>query len=173
MRAFLLAKLISLAIASLFALLCADGPARGQPFEWQKATPESQGLSGQKLDALKDELARRRTRVLLVIRNDKIVYEWYAEGNNQAKTQGTASLAKALVGGLSLGVAVSDGRIQLDDLAMKYIPVWKDDAKKSTITIRQLGSHTSGLADSTTPGVKNEEQPCWMGDFWKRLPPPR
>jgi len=50
---------------------------------------------------------------------------------------------------------------------------WKDDPRKSTITIRHLGSHTSGLSDSTTEGVKHEEQPDWMGDFWKRLEPPR
>src|SRR5262249_25309781 len=120
----------------------------------------------------RDELAKRKTRAFLVIRNDKIVYEWYAEGQGPAKLQGTASLAKALVAGLSLGVAVSDGRIKLDDPAMKYVPEWKDDPKKAKITVRHLGSHTSGLSDSTTPGVKNEEQPSWMGEFWKRQPPP-
>jgi CubicO group peptidase (beta-lactamase class C family) len=143
-----------------------------QQFEWQKSTPESQGMSGAKLDALKDELARRRTRALLVIRNDKIVYEWYAAGVDANTKQGTASLAKALVGGLSLGVAISDKLIALDDLAAKYIPDWKDDQKKSRITVRQLGSHTSGLSDSVTSGVKNEEQPGWKGEFWKRLDPP-
>src|SRR5262245_20841294 len=159
-------------LLSVIALLCVAGPAAAQSFEWQKATPESQGMSGEKLDALKDELAKRRTRALLVIRNDKIVYEWYAEGVTADTKQGTASLAKALVGGLSLGVAMSDDLIKLDDPATKYIPEWKDDPKKSKITVRQLGSHTSGLSDSVTKGVKHEEQPGWKGDFWKRLDPP-
>ncbi len=57
---------------SVVALL-PRGPVSAQRFEWQKATPESQGMSGQKLDALKDELAKRQTRALLIIRNDKIV----------------------------------------------------------------------------------------------------
>src|SRR5262249_60347965 len=43
---------------------------------------------------------------------------------------------------------------------------------KSRIAVRHLGSHTSGLADSTASGAKHEEQPGWKGDFWKRLPPP-
>jgi CubicO group peptidase (beta-lactamase class C family) len=173
MRTTLLPPPFSLAVASVLALLCAGGAAWGQPVEWQKVKPESQGISGHKLDALKDELRKRRTRAFLVIRNDKIVYEWYAHEHDPAKRQGTASLAKAIVGGLSLGVAVSDGRIKLDDAAMKYIPEWKEDPKKAKITIRHLGSHTSGLSDATTPGVKNEDQPSWRGEFWKRLPPPK
>lgn len=160
------------AIISVAALLLLASPAAAQQFEWQTAPAESQGVSGRKLDALRDELAKRRTRAFMVIRNDRLVYEWYADGVTAAQKQGTASLAKAIVGGLSLGVAITDGLIKLDDSAAKYVPEWKDDPKKSKITVRHLGSHTSGLADSTTPGVKNEEQPGWMGDFWKRLDPP-
>jgi hypothetical protein len=29
------------------------------------------------------------------------------------------------------------------------------------------------MSDSTTEGVQHEQQPGWMGDFWKRLDPPR
>jgi CubicO group peptidase (beta-lactamase class C family) len=172
MRTTLLAQPCSLAMASIVAVLCFGCPASGQPFEWPTATPASQGMSGPKLDALRDELAGRKTRAFLVIRNNTIVYEWYAKGVAADGKQGTASLAKAVVGGLSLGVAVTDGRIKLDDPAPKYIPEWRDDPKKSRITIRHLGSHTSGLSDSTTTGVKNEDQPGWRGAFWKRLPPP-
>src|SRR5437660_7586766 len=96
-------------------------PAGTKPFEWQSAAPESQGLSSPKLDALRDELARRRTRAFLVIRNDKLVYEWYAKGVAAETKQGTASLAKAVVAGLSLAVAMTDGRIGLDDPASKFI----------------------------------------------------
>src|SRR6185503_12642267 len=52
-------------------------------------------------------------------------------------------------------------------------PQWKNDPHKSKISIRHLGSHTSGLADAETQGVKHEDQPGWKGDFWKRLDPPR
>jgi CubicO group peptidase (beta-lactamase class C family) len=141
-------------------------------FAWQAATSESQGMSASALDALTKDLARRKTRALLVIRNDRIVDEWYAEGHNPTKLQGTASLAKALVGGLSLGIALTDSRIALDDAVSRFVPRWKDNARKAKITIRHLGSHTSGMSDSTTPGVKHEDQPSWMGTFWKRLEPP-
>jgi hypothetical protein len=61
-----------------------------------------------------------------------------------------------------------DGLIDLDDLACKYIPQWKDDPLKSQITIRQLGAHTSGLADSTEQGQNQYTLPGWKGDFWRQ-----
>src|SRR5687767_12670970 len=74
------ARPLSRAVLALVTVLCLGGTAAAQSFEWQAATPESQGMSGPKLDALRDELAKRRTLALLVIRNDRIVCEWYAEG---------------------------------------------------------------------------------------------
>src|SRR5262245_4649572 len=141
-------------------------------FEWQMATPESQGMSKTKLDALKDDLAARKTKAFVVIRNDKIVYEWYAPDHGMSKRHGTASLAKAIVGGLSLGVALSDGLITLNDKAAKFIPQWKDDPRKSKITIRHLGSHTSGLENAEADNLPHEQLTGWKGDFWKRLDPP-
>ena len=142
-------------------------------WDWPIATPESQGMSSARLEAIKARLAEKQTRAFLVVRNDHIVYEWYAPSNTVATRQGTASLAKALAGGMSLAVALTDGKISIDDPAAKFVPQWKDDPRKSRITIRHLGSHTSGLSDSTTDNVKNEEQLGWMGEFWKRLDPPR
>jgi CubicO group peptidase (beta-lactamase class C family) len=153
--------------------LLAAGAARGQQaFTWEKATPESQGMSKTKLDVLKDAIADK-SKALLVIRNDKIVYEWYADDHGPAKIHGTASLAKATVGGLSLAVALTDGRIALGDKVAKYVPQWKDEPRKSKIEIRHLGSHTSGLADAEENGLPHNKLTGWKGDFWKLLPPPR
>jgi CubicO group peptidase (beta-lactamase class C family) len=142
-----------------------------EPFDWQTATPESQGMSSAKLDSLKEGLAAK-TASLLIIRNDRIVYEWYKEGRSASDPHYTASLAKALVGGLSLAVAIDDGRMSLDDPVWRFVPEWKDHAQKSKITIRQLGSHTSGLEDSSVTNVEHTKEPGWKGVFWQRQPPP-
>src|SRR5262245_4491377 len=153
-------------------------PAFAQPgspvkaFAWETATPERQGMSAAKLDAMKDALVPSGTKAILVIRNDKIVYEWYAADHGATKTHYTASLAKALVGGVSLGVAITDGKIALDDPVAKFVPQWKDDRRKSKITIRMLGSHTSGLADANEDGVPHNKLTGWKGDFWKQLAVP-
>src|SRR3954447_12397819 len=160
----------------LIALGClvlstATSPA-AEPFTWQTAAPASQGMSAEKLDALKDALAVRKTTGFLVVRNDTIVYEWYAPGWSATKPHGTASLAKALVGGMAVAVAVTDGCVALDDPVAKFVPQWRGDPQKSKITIRQLGSHTSGLADAEQDRMPHDKLTGWQGDFWKRLPPP-
>jgi CubicO group peptidase (beta-lactamase class C family) len=141
-------------------------------WDWELASPESQGISAMRLEALRETMVAKKTRAFLVIRNDKIVCEWYAPGNTDATKQGTASLAKAIVGGLSLAVALTDGRLALADPASKFIPQWRGDEAKSHIKIRHLGSHTSGLDDAESEGLPHEKLTGWQGDFWKRLAPP-
>ena len=112
------------------------------------------------------------TTGLIVIRRGRIAMEWYAQGWDANRAHGTASMAKALVGGMSLAVAMSDGRISPDDAASKYIAAWRSDPLKSKITIRQLATHTSGISDAEQDGIAHMELPGWKGNFWKRTPDP-
>jgi CubicO group peptidase (beta-lactamase class C family) len=164
--------------------ICID--ASSQPFGWKTALPETEGFSAEKLNALCDTLAVHNTTGILIIRNDKIVLEWYAAGWNAAAKHGTASLAKALVGGMSLALALNDGRMQVDDPACKFIPEWRDDPQKSKITIRHLATHSSGIedselseqdiADAKNKGIiikdKHMDIPGWKGVFWRKDPDP-
>lgn len=141
-------------------------------FSWLQDTPDHHGMKREALDAWRTRLAALHTRALLVIRHGKIVYEWYAPGEDLNKKQGTASLAKALVGGNSLMVALDDGRIKVDDLASKFIPAWRNDPQKSMITIRQLATHTSGIEDAEQDDISHMQIPGWKGAFWRREPDP-
>src|SRR5262245_37691927 len=98
----------------LLAALTAS-PAAAAPFEWTRAAPESQGLATARLDAVWDALQASRTTGFLVIRNDRVVYERYADGWDASKAHYTASMAKALVGGVSVALALADRRLTLDD----------------------------------------------------------
>lgn len=169
--------------ATIFLLLiiALNSQAVAQSFEWKTATPESQGFSAKKLQAMLDTLKHRGTHELLVVRNDRIVLEWYAKDWPPSRIHGTASLAKALVGGMSLVTALTDKRLSPDDYACRYIPQWKDDPLKSKITIRQLATHTSGLEDAEMETVdaqgKKSREPHmemkgWKGDFWRQDPDP-
>ncbi|MDP4292236.1 MAG: serine hydrolase, partial [Bacteroidota bacterium] len=168
----------------IMGLLLSDY-ANGQTFNWGSASPEEEGFSSQKLHAMCELLAKHNTTSILVIRDDKIILEWYADGWNQ-KQHGTASLAKALVGGMSLLLALNDGRMQVDDPACKYIPEWKNDPLKSKITIRELATHSSGIEDAEisdkdlevakAKGIVIKDQhmdiPGWKGSFWRKDPDP-
>ncbi len=154
-----------------FALV-REGRAVGDVFEWQTSSPESQGMSGEHLGAMCRELERRGTKALLVIRNDRIIYEWYAAEHGPAVTHYTASLAKALVGGVSLTLVLQDGLLRVDDPAWKYVPQWQGHPEKSRITIRHLATHSSGIEDAAEAGLPHDQLPGWKGAFWRRDPNP-
>ena len=134
--------------------------------------PESLGLDGARLEALSQQLAARRTKNFLVVRHGQIAFEWYAPGSGPAQRHYTASLAKALVGGMSLLLALQDGCLKADDPAWKYIPAWKNDPQRSKITIRHLVTHSSGIEDAEQEGKPHEALPGWKGAFWRRQPDP-
>ena len=157
-----------------FAAFAAKGDAKAAganaaTFHWQTASPVDQGMNATLLEAMRRELARRNTKALLIVRNDRIVLEWYAEGHGPQKRHYTASLAKALVGGLSLALALNDGRIELEAPAAKYIPAWKEVPRKSKITVLELATHSSGIEDASAPetGKSHDELSGWKGDFWR------
>ena len=163
-----------ISIVSLCVIFCLSHcvSAGQEGFEWEKAPPEKAGMSLQKLDSAKDVLAKKGTKTFLVIKNDKIVYEWYASGFGPEKQHYTASLAKALVGGVSLMLALNDGRLSADDPACQYIPEWKGHPQKSKITIRHLATHSAGVEDAEQDNIPHFELPGWKGQFWKKEPDP-
>jgi CubicO group peptidase (beta-lactamase class C family) len=158
----------------ILLLVCAI--AYGQPNaaggDWRAISPADAGLDTAKIEAWRSNLAAHKSTGIILIRRGRIAMEWYAPEWNADRPHGTASMAKALVGGMSLAVAMSDGRISPDDPASKYIPAWSTDPLKSKITIRQLATHTSGISDAEQDGIAHEQLPGWKGDFWKRTPDP-
>ena len=141
-------------------------------FDFQQVAPESRGMSPDLLKAARDSLAAHGTDAILIIRNDAVVYEWYASKFGPGKKHYTASLAKALVGGLSFMLALDDGLVHPDAPACIWIPQWKKDAVKQMITLRHLATHTSGIEDAEENAVPHMDLPGWKGQFWRRIPDP-
>ena len=157
---------------SAVVLAACAGLACAQSMDWTTISPAEAGLDPAKLEAWRGSLAAHRTTGLIVVRRGRVALEWYAPGWGADRPHGTASMAKALVGGMSLALAMSDGRISPDDPASKYIAGWSADPLKSKITIRQLATHTSGISDAEQDGIPHDRLPGWKGDFWKRTPDP-
>jgi CubicO group peptidase (beta-lactamase class C family) len=141
-------------------------------FQWKTAKPESQGVSGEKLNKLRESLAAKNTKALLIIMGDKIIYEWYTKGHGPGKKHYTASLAKALVGGMSLVTALNDGFIEADEPAGNYVFQWRNHPVKSFITIRHLATHSSGIEDAEQDNIPHMKLPGWKGGFWRKDPDP-
>jgi CubicO group peptidase (beta-lactamase class C family) len=139
---------------------------------WQAASPVSQNMDGAKLDALRRSLASRGTWAFLVVRQDKIVYEWYREDGGENKLHYTASLQKSLAAGMALLVAMNDGRLSLDDRASRYIPAFEGDPLRSQISIRHLATHSSGIENAAEIGIPKNELKGWKREFWRRVQNP-
>ncbi len=91
-------------------------------WKWEYALPESVGLSSKKIGRLISLLKQKKTKKLLIIKDDKIVCEWYAPGyEDSVRRHYCASLSKALVGGMSLLLALNDQLIFPDAPACNYI----------------------------------------------------
>ncbi len=158
-------RLYLLSALAAFALL----PPASRP---QVATGVPEDVDRAALDAARDVLAARRTKNFLVLHRGRVVYEWYAGDSGPRTRHYTASLAKAIVGGTSLLIALQDGRLAADDMAAKYIPAWRHDPLKSRITIRHLATHSSGIEDAEQDHIPHDKLPGWKGAFWMRQPDP-
>jgi CubicO group peptidase (beta-lactamase class C family) len=165
-----------------FAALVLAGLTRTNGYDWDRATPESQGIDGARLDTLRQDLEAKNTSVFLVVRNGQIVYEWYQQKpfsgsplqkfknllrrtlprwKPEYQRNNLGAMAKLLTSSLVLMTAVEDRNIHLDDPGWKYIPAWKDDPVRSGITIRHLATQTSGIENVKYP----DEQEGWKGEF--------
>jgi len=134
----------------------------GDVFKAGKAMPiprAAQDLSGVTYQyhgvniALKDYLKRNSVTGMMVIKDGKIVWDFYAQGNTPTTLWTSRSVGKSVVSTL-VGVALKEGKISsLDDEVVKYNPDVRGTAWEH-VTIRQLLQHTSGVTwgeDYTNP----------------------
>ncbi len=89
----------------------------------------------------------------MVIKDGKIVWDYYGQGNTPTTLWTSRSVGKSVVSTL-VGVALKEGKItSLDDEVVKYNPDVRGTAWEH-VTIRQLLQHTSGVTwgeDYTNP----------------------
>ncbi len=110
---------------------------------------------------LDDFLDDTRTVAFVVLHEDRIVYERYAEGHTAASLLNSFSIAKAIVGTLA-GIALAEGRIaSLDDPVARYRPEFAGTPYGS-VTLRQLLTMTSGVLES--PGLLPGNARYYYGD---------
>ncbi len=133
--------------------------------DWKLATPESQGMQSQRLDAGAIALTTSsRTLSFLVLKNDALVYERYFNGSQINHSHNIHSTSKSLLGGL-IGIAIREGYIRSIDT--KIHDILSDEFSvpllKRNSTVRQLLTMTSGshwIEDETEDQI--ETQPNWI-----------
>lgn len=94
---------------------------------------------------LNEYVDRSKTAVLLVIRNDTIIYEKYTKKYQENSIFNTFSVTKIIITTL-VGIAIDEGCIKsVDEKITEYIPELSVKEGFNEITIRHLLLHTSGI----------------------------
>lgn len=109
--------------------------------EWEKASPESQGVDSSKLNAALAYLSRNSGRdgakEAVVIRNGRMIWR----GPNIDKMHGVWSLTKSFTSTV-LGLLIDDGKATLNTLAKDYVCGMA--GTYPTLTLRHFTTMTSG-----------------------------
>lgn len=101
------------------------------------------------VDDVDEFLSSSGTQALIVIHDDEIIFEAYANGWERDSLLTSFSVAKSFVSTL-VGIAIEEGHIGgLDDPITRYLPELADrDERFAAITLRHLLTMSSGLAFS-------------------------
>ncbi|HZS39203.1 MAG TPA: serine hydrolase [Polyangia bacterium] len=108
-----------------------------------------EGIDPAALKELVDAAEKSKSSSLVVVKNGKLIGEWYFGG--AARPIETMSATKSIVS-LAVGRLLDDGKLKsLDQPIHELFPEWKQGRKK-LITLRHLLNHTSGLQAQPTTG---------------------
>jgi CubicO group peptidase (beta-lactamase class C family) len=142
---------------------------------WRRSTPEAEGLDTAQLQKARD-YALSGGGSGYVVRHGKLVFSW-----GDLKIPYDLKSSSKAIGVTALGLALKDGKVQLDDLAQKYHPEFgvPPESNRATgwlekITLRQLANQTAGFEKPGgftnllfAPGTKwyySDGGPNWLAE---------
>lgn len=115
-----------------------------------------------------DYLRSCNGHALLVYRDGRLLFEGYFNEHRRDDPHRLASGTKSFVGVLAM-MAAEDGLLKLDEKAADTLTEWRDDARKSQITIRQLLTLTSGIAGGEVGDVPSYKEAVRLAEA--KFPP--
>jgi CubicO group peptidase (beta-lactamase class C family) len=117
---------------------------------WETTTPNSLGWCESNLDSLKTYLSAQNTKAFIILKDGKIVVEWYFGSFTADNSWYWASAGKTLTSFL-IGKAQEDGLLSINHKASQYLGAgWTSctTAQENAITIKNQLSMSSGLNDT-------------------------
>lgn len=131
-------------IDSIFETVPVKAADKVWPLSRAEVRPDFKYEFGGKTHAFEDMFDRTFTNALLIIKNDKIVFERYRNFTNPSTHFLSMSMSKSLTS-ILIGAALQDGRIKsLDDQIVAYVPALRGTAYDG-VTIRDALLMKSGV----------------------------
>lgn len=115
-----------------------------QPKSLMTALPESQGVLSFKVNQVLRTLESQRVKSLVLVRNGSLIAEGYYHDTDQDTQHSVYSVTKSIVSALA-GIAISEGKLQLNQKLSAFFPEVRKDPIKSRITVKDIISMQSGL----------------------------
>jgi len=116
-------------------------------FEWKYDTPENNNVDIAILEQFNNSISSTLITSTVVIKNGKIINEYYKEGYNQDSVYNINSCSKSITSTL-VGIAIDKGYIENVDIPISnYFPeiLDKNSEQWKQITIKDLLTNTSGI----------------------------
>ena len=117
--------------------------------EWETMSPDSLGWCADSLNSLNDYLESKSTKAFIILKDGKIVVEWYFGYFNSSSIWYWASAGKSLEAFL-IGIAQQEGFLNIDDVTSDYLGTgWTicPPEKELLIKIKHQITLTTGLND--------------------------
>jgi CubicO group peptidase (beta-lactamase class C family) len=137
---------LGLILLTMVGSMSAAEPPRFPGERWETATPQQAGMDAAKLQAAQD-YALTGGGSGFVVRHGLLVARWGDERQRYDLKSTTKS-----IGSMALGVALLDGKVALDDPAVKHHPAFgvppeinRDTGWLDRITLRHLANQTAGF----------------------------
>ncbi len=124
------------------------------PHSLPKGELAGSGVDSNALQTLLAHAKEERSSAIVIVKDGKIVVEMYRDGYDGGPL--TAMSASKSIVSIAIGMLIADNKLSLDTRMDALLPEWKDQGDKSTITVRQLLTHTSGLDPSRANFDKQE-----------------
>lgn len=135
---------------------------------WEYDIPANVNLHQGSLLRIDDSLKSMRFQQLqglIIIKDDKLVYENYYKGDSRQSINNLSGASMAVTVA-AIGVAVDNGLFTLDDKIQDYLPEYasffEDDNNKTFITIRHLLANKSGISWSNGDIFEMKSADDWV-----------
>lgn len=113
---------------------------KGETKSWFISNSLNQTALSETMNSTNSKL---NTLAYLVIHKDSIVHESYFDGYDKNSISNSFSMAKTILSVLT-GIAVSEGKLSVDDPVNKYLPEFIPE-NDSSLTVKHLLTMTSGM----------------------------
>ncbi len=149
----------------LLVLICLGTPlAYGASFSFPHSSPEAQGVSSAKVEAFVQAADQqvRSMHSFMLVRHGHVVAEGWWKPEAADKPHVLWSLSKSFTS-TAVGMAVADGKLNVDDPILKYFPEAATNASENLKSMRVRDLLTMSTGHQTEPKFKPEE--TWVQTF--------